>query len=111
MLDLSFDLEYSNIIVLYPKDNTSLPVQIGLITVGASHKMPRAYISVLGQPGPYRSYTTAHFHLQCFMNMCKTIHRFYKHDIIGNDYSLGLSSYMMFANGGRPNQFIIITFL
>ena len=38
IIEPGFDLEYSKIINLYPKDNKSLPVQIGLITVGASHK-------------------------------------------------------------------------
>ena len=101
---------YEDLINLYPADNTCLPVQVGLVTDVASHKMPSAYMTVLAERGCCRPYVTAAFHISNFVNLSKTIYRFYEFDLLGQNFAIGLRSYMKFTNGGRRNQNIIIKF-
>ena len=80
-------------------------LQFGLITNPENPAMPRVYMSKVGNP---RGNTTVHFHLTSFIALCKTVIKFYKHKIVGDNYTLGLNSYMSFCNGGERNKILQI---
>ena len=81
-------------------------LKFGLITIPNDPAMPRIYLATLDNP---RGNKTIHFHLTCFNALSKTVIKFYKYKIVGDNYTLGRNSYITFCNTGPENKTLQIS--
>ena len=95
-----------DIIRLYPKRNRLNPIQISF--VDDSPNLPRAFISDVYFPADRNRPTTAHFNLETFINMSKTISRFHKYGVIGNYFSVGAGSFVSYSTAGSRNTTLVM---
>ena len=95
-----------DIIRLYPKRNRLNPIQISF--VDDSPNLPRAFISDVFFPADRNRPTTAHFNLETFINMCKTISRFHKYGVMGNYFTVGAGSFVSYSTAGSRNTTLVM---
>ena len=92
----SFNREIQDNQSFHVSGKNGMLLKFGILRNHVMADMPRIYMCTMVNPR-----TSVHFHVTWFIALCKTVRKFHRSRIIGDNYTLGRNSYISFMNTGR----------